>query len=314
MRFAQDRARACFICLLIFIFVLILYMARAHANTQKAHADVLQKNMAAVSESDRGIPDPVLAADDVAAFYPCYQNPRAAEEVMRRFRTIYPNAPAHMWMDSGGSVHELRRVAQKYNASFHVIPPRLGFSPWATSYQFASDFLQNHWRGIAKAAESARRVLVLEDDTWVLRPLPPIPDSFVAVGGVGATLDSEYADRVLRRCLKAKMPIYHTGSGGTQLSSSWVLNQTDSDATRAADIVLRANKVRIPADKTVAVMISCGGGRVMGSYKAVTSILHTMDGFVDPTLRQNPHKFEAELEAVRLGEVSVLHKIRLYYD
>lgn len=290
----------------------VYFISSVHASTQSIQAAVLKQIKDAVSASDALKHERVLDNRDVAAFYPCYRNARAAHEVVRRFRNVYPNASLHMWMDDGGDVEAIRAIADEYNAHAVHLPRRLGVAMWATTYHYADDFVEFFWNGLRTAARFANRVLVLEDDAWVLRPMHRVPNDAAAVAGPSRALD-EYAAALRSECKRPHIPALRTGGGGTVLSSAWIRSVPIDAVKRAAEIVLHVNRGRIPSDLAVSVLLACEGRRVETSETQVVSVDHDYASLI-----QSPwtpvRVLNREIELISSGRVSVLHKIRLYYD
>lgn len=271
-----------------------------------ARMAVTKQLVEAVAACD-ALPPPPQTHTNVtcAAFYAYGGQVRAAEETLRRFRQWYPspqtNVLLHAESDADVST-EMRR-----HAVVHRLRPRLRLRAWGSSYANEQEFVSLYWSGLARVARTAPCVLILEDDVWVLRPIPAVEADAAATRQQAST---ELAAITSRECGRALDT--HVGSGGTVLRSSWVLAQSNETVGSAANIAWRAAaKWRVPSDLAIWAALACSPATV-ATPPFIRTVVHTTDGLIASIVRAPPPQTDT-LRDVAHGRVALLHKVKTMY-
>ena len=257
------------------------------------------------------------ASASVGAFFAFggTHRPRAAEEALRRFRQWYPLSPVLMHAESDAVVTaEMRR----HVTQLRRLPPRQRFKEWGSSYASPEEFVDMYWHGLVRVARQSEFVVVVEEDVWVLRPL-----RLGGSGGSGGNATAAWTPRQkvmpdlaaaarASGCSGADAFETHAGAGGTVLRSEWIVGVRNETVLAAASLAFRvAAKWRVPSDAAIWATLACSGGDVQ-TPPWMRTVRHTLDGVVTSVFAAPPPQTET-IEAVAMGEVAVLHKVKTLY-
>lgn len=194
----------------------------------------------------------------LSAFYQCYERPRAALEVLKRFRKHYPFSLITMVNDGGNPV--LEKVANKYHANYEYAN--------RTSYLSSAMYFESckaavaYIRRILEASRHCDWLLLLEDDVWVLKNIPF--DSFIhdINGGHTGMILSEN----LMTVIKSRRPDLNTsqygGNGGSVLKCSFFREFLNSTSWELDIENLILAKQGIASDELISSIAYIYGGTI----------------------------------------------------
>lgn len=105
----------------------------------------------------------------LAAFYQCYDKPRAFEHTLQSFRTIYPGS--ELWIVNDGGNPKLQDIATQYGATHYEYQPNIGGGvslTWENTDTIHINVLA--WLSRLRSfilSTSATHFVLLEDDVWI---------------------------------------------------------------------------------------------------------------------------------------------------
>ena len=236
----------------------------------------------------------------LSAYYQCYSNPRAVEEVLKNFRHFYPSSEIIM-VNDGGDL-SLKTLAKYYNAKYSYSNRT---SDRKSSMFFSSDIVAfTYFSRILDASADCDWLLLLEDDVWVLDRIPLHTFHHTLNGGHSEMiLDDILAEVIWNSKTNTTKPANHpdeplqyAGNGGTIMRCSF-FRDIKRMAIWKEDIaaILRAKPV-LASDELISSITYLAGGSI-GTFR----------GYMEP-------KFFWFLYSFLTGDISVLHQAKFLYQ
>ena len=223
----------------------------------------------------------------LAAYYQCWGRLRAVAGVLQRFRAVYPEAPLHMVNDGGDRA--LGALARRFGARYAYAVNRTSNASSAmyfTSVRAGAEYVER----IRRASSDCDWLLLLEDDVWVLGPIP-LSDLRCDLNGGYPGL---HLDARLRRAIgatHAELP--YAGQGGSLLRCRF-FRQFASAALPS--LFAAARDGRLASDELLSALTYANGGSICA-----------YDSYAEPTFVTFPLRYYA------IGGISVLHQVKWLY-
>lgn len=231
----------------------------------------------------------------ITAFYQCYKQPRAVEEVLRNFRQVYPFSEIIM-VNDGGEPALLHGIAEHYNAKFWYSPHRTSDrndSMFFSTYKSAHAYIAR----ILDATANCDWLVLLEDDVWILGQIPFHKFRAVINGGhPSMILDSGLVNILVSHNATGSEYWQYAGNGGTVLRCSFYRDMKNKSAWNASIHELLAAKPVIASDELLSSITYAAGGSVAA-----------FESYAEPT-------FVSFLYRLLTGQISVLHQAKYLYD
>ena len=176
----------------------------------------------------------------IAAFYPCYNQPYATEQVLLMFRQSYPTAPIYMFNDGGLPI--LKYVASKYHAKyFHHKHRKSSDKTVLGTHWNSSLFAKPYIHDLIFTAKDSMCdwILLLEDDVFVLRPLWTAELICDIMGRNSDPWFKSTENNGVQRYLKSQniqTHAFNSGNGGSVLRGSFLQSLSITSADHSVDL------------------------------------------------------------------------------
>lgn len=237
------------------------------------------------------------SANRLSAYYQCYKQPRAVDEVLKSFRRFYPFSEVIM-VNDGGDPALIQDIAAHYNAKFWYSPQRTSDrndSMFFSSYLAAHTYIAR----IIDASANCDWLLLLEDDVWILGHIPFHQFRHVLNGGHPAMI----LDSVLVKTFAPPNTTetglqswQYAGNGGTVLRCSFYRDLNLHPRWNTTVSALIDAKPTIASDELLSSVTYAAGGTI-GAFEA----------YAEPS-------FVTFFYRLLAGDIAVLHQAKYLYD
>jgi hypothetical protein len=203
---------------------------------------------------------PIIAVSDeynLTAYYQCKQHIRAAREVLKNFRKLYPKAELVM-VNDGGDVR-LQSLAEEFGARYEYSNKTSNRDNGM--YFSSSDKAAVYFSRILNASSHCDWLLLLEDDVWVLNMLPLHSLKHPLNGGYkGMVLNHAFAQVINHSQFQ------YAGNGGSLLKCQFFRDiEANGGWRKNLDDILHAKGEEVASDELLSVLTYMHGGSV-GTY------------------------------------------------
>lgn len=236
-------------------------------------------------------------SNKLSAYYQCYKQPRAVDEVLKSFRRFYPFSEVIM-VNDGGDPETLKDIAAHYNARFWYSPQHTSAtndSMYFSSYLAAHTYITR----IMDASTNCDWLLLLEDDVWILGHIPFHQFRHALNGGHPAMI----LDSVLVKTFAqpnatgdALPNLQYAGNGGTVLRCSFYRDLRARSTWNNTVLALLDAKPTIASDELLSSVTYAAGGTI-GAFEAYAET-----------------SFLTLFYRLLTGDVAVLHQAKYLYD
>lgn len=214
----------------------------------------------------------------MAAFYPCYNQPYATEQVLRFYRHSYPLSPIYMFNDGGMQI--LKYLAHKYNAKYFSHKHRTSHNKYSLGTHWNSSSMgKQYLHDLLYTAKDSKCdwIMLLEDDVFVLSPLF-IPDLICDIMGrnpdpMSISLQNKEENKVQKylKSLQITTHTFNNGNGGSVLRGSFLRNISFKSVDHAIDLFYNLScymksPCTVASDQVVFFMVQVHNGSA-GTYQ-----------------------------------------------
>jgi len=231
---------------------------------------------------------------NLSAYYQCFDRTRAAEEVLKRFRSFYPYSEIIMVNDGGNKA--LSFLAMEYSAKY-LYSDRTSsedhgmyFSSWKKGAVYIERIIQ--------ASKNCDWLILLEDDVWLLSNIPLQTMCFDINGAHSWLLLPECLMDVVRArnpSLQKSGRMQYAGNGGSVLRCSFFNGLNNVNWKQDLPSLFIARDGYLASDEMLSSLTYIYGGSI-GPYYS----------FCQPNYLTFLFKYMT-------GSISVLHEVKVLY-
>lgn len=223
-----------------------------------------------------------------------YQNYEAADNSFRKFKEFYPNSDIFVTIDIGGDYDNYEKIASKYNATISKNKIKIGYPgnfnekeigrvAWPKENTF------EWFDGIYSACKrsTAKYMIILEEDVFVLKPISIINDDFGAAIFISNNLIPDSIINFIESVLGNTSARYYGCCGGCIINVSDFIRSWETHKNSLwynYDSLLKSTKLIGWSDCVLQVIMQMGGSKIVDNLQIVEPWMQEF-GWIDDEWR-----------------------------